>query len=744
MENQSSTLSPGTVIRGPKRSYTVIKVLGQGGFGITYLVTGKIKVDNIVVEARFALKEHFISSLCSRDGKTCAVEFSAPVADEVSRSLHAFIKEAKRLQSLGIDHPNIVRINEVFEANNTAYYVMEYLGSTTLTDYVAQNGPLSPAAAKSMLRPVVEAVAMLHRNSIAHYDIKPGNIMLHEGDDGTLRPVLIDFGLSKHYDNRGHATSTIAAAGYTPGYAPSEQYAGIKKFTPQCDVYSLAATLYFCLTGRAPKPALELRLDEVEAEIAPILGPSDTASILRALAIFPEGRPRDASLLLAELFTTASEPVSPVPAAEETAKLPPVTSPFDDPADKETLKTPAAPSVKLSLKNITIPPSLRRRLPLILAIAIPLVIALAIFLWWVNQPYEPYTPYADFPKEKIENQSPQAFTPCQSYNNLDLYATLNGKNYFFSQSEWESLPDTEKNKYDRKGVVVIGDGLKFVLALHDTEHGMDWDDAMRRYGDSLPSKEQGEVMANQHEAINKAIIAFGGDKDPEFGYWTKTEYDSSHAWFVLMNNGEVGKFLTKESSYGVRTVSPVPTDDNMTVNLEHHFIPRQSYKNLDLYATRDGKNYFFSQGEWTSLSNAEKSKYNRKGIVVIGDGLEFVLALHDSGEIVTWNVAMRRYGDSLPSKEQAEAMAKQCKVINKAIIAFGSDKDSEFGYWTKTEYDSSRAWTVRMYYGSGSVHLNGKAGFGRVRVVSSIPTINASCTGSNYPTNTYNMKPTEK
>lgn len=585
MENQSSTLSPGTVIRGPKRSYTVIKVLGQGGFGITYLVTGKIKVDNIVVEARFALKEHFISSLCSRDGKTCAVEFSAPVADEVNRSLHAFIKEAKRLQSLGIDHPNIVRINEVFEANNTAYYVMEYLGSTTLADYVAQNGPLWPPAAKSMLRPVVEAVAMLHRNSIAHYDIKPGNIMLHEGDDGTLRPVLIDFGLSKHYDSRGHATSTIAAAGYTPGYAPSEQYAGIKKFTPQCDVYSLAATLYFCLTGRAPKPALELRLDEVEAEIASILGPSDTAALLRALAIFPESRPRDASHLLAELF--ASAPTERV--ATPTAKLPPVPSPHDTPADKETLKTPATPSRKHYLKmaaiivvavifypiticlliiwgirillkkhrgtykglssdlralqNLSLRPVLsfvRRRLPLILAIAIPLVIAAAIFLWWVNRDtttHNSYTPYVldetattsvvnpvsteitpsaedSAPADSSANgdtvinevvKLEPTFTPRQSYKNLDLYATRDGKNYFFSQSEWKSLSSAEKSKYNRKGVVVIGDGLEFVLALHDSRNEVNWKEAMYDYGDLLPSMEQGEIIATRYKDINSLL-----------------------------------------------------------------------------------------------------------------------------------------------------------------------------------------------------------------------------------------------
>ena len=213
MQNQTETLAPGTVIRGPERSYTILKVLGQGGFGITYLVSGKVRVGNIVVDVRFAMKEHFISSLCSRDGATKSVQFSAPVADQVGRSMKAFIKEARRLQSLGIDHPNVVRINEVFEANNTAYYVMEYIEGASLQDYVRKHGPMSADAAKALLQPLIEAVATLHSNSIAHYDIKPANIMLSEEADGSLRPVLIDFGLAKHYDDAGHATSSIAAAG---------------------------------------------------------------------------------------------------------------------------------------------------------------------------------------------------------------------------------------------------------------------------------------------------------------------------------------------------------------------------------------------------------------------------------------------------------------------------------------------------------------------------------------------------
>lgn len=510
MQNQTETLAPGTVIRGPERSYTILKVLGQGGFGITYLVTGKVRVGNIVVDVRFAMKEHFISSLCSRDGATKSVQFSAPVADQVGRSLKAFIKEARRLQSLGIDHPNVVRINEVFEANNTAYYVMEYIEGASLQDYVRKHGPMSADAAKALLQPLIGAVATLHSNSIAHYDIKPANIMLSEEADGSLRPVLIDFGLAKHYDDAGHATSSIAAAGYSPGYAPLEQYAGISSFSPRCDVYALAATLYFCVTGHAPKAAQQLRSDEVRRDLEPILGPQDTDLIVRSLSIIVENRPADAGELSVALYG-------------DTIKFPPPPPP---------------------------PPPEPKSFPVRAAIIAAAAIIVAVIAWLLIKPSD------DRPVQQEEQiEARNTYTePRTDYRNLDLQASRDGRNYYFSQSEWKALPKSEKSKYRPKGVVVIGDGLEFVLALHDNGKDITWDEAMRTYGNSLPTKAQGEVLAAQAEAIMAAVKAFGGDG--EWWFWTRTEYDSSYAWTVGMNYGGVGGNY-KTGTYRARAVAPV-------------------------------------------------------------------------------------------------------------------------------------------------------------------------------------------
>lgn len=525
MQNQTETLAPGTVIRGPERSYTIIKVLGQGGFGITYLVSGKVRVGNIVLDARFAMKEHFISSLCSRDGATKSVQFSAPVADQVGRSMKAFIKESRRLQSLGIDHPNVVRINEVFEANNTAYYVMEYIEGSSLQDYVKKHGPMSADAAKALLQPLIEAVATLHSNSIAHYDIKPANIMLSEEADGSLRPVLIDFGLAKHYDDAGHATSSIAAAGYSPGYAPLEQYAGISSFSPRCDVYALAATLYFCVTGHAPKAAQQLRSDEVRRDLESILTPQDTDLMVRSLSIMTENRPADAGELAAALYgdapvtQTRFEP--PKPAAGETTRLTPDAAP--------------KPSGSFPIRAA------------IIAVA---VIVVAVIAWLLIKP-SVETPARQAERVEVKQNYPEERT---NYRNLDLQASRDGRNYYFSQSEWKALPQSEKSKYSPQGVVVSGNGLEFVLALHDNGKDITWDEAMRTYGNRLPTKAEGEVIAAQAEAIIAAVKAFGGD-DPMYGFWSRTEYDSSYAWYVHMFYGNVYT-ITKTNTGRARAVAP--------------------------------------------------------------------------------------------------------------------------------------------------------------------------------------------
>lgn len=143
--------------------------------------------------------------------------------------------------------------------------------------------------------------------------------------------------------------------------------------------------------------------------------------------------------------------------------------------------------------------------------------------------------------------------------NLALCAELNGQTVYITQAQWEKMSATEKAACKKKGVCVIGDyggkTYRFLLALKDSGGRMTWNEAISRYGNSLPTKEQGEVMAKNYEAINAAIITFGGDKNPTGVYWAKKKYNSSYAWVVNMYEGNV---RISTSLHWVRAVAPVP------------------------------------------------------------------------------------------------------------------------------------------------------------------------------------------
>lgn len=237
-------LRQGSVLQGGK--YRIERMLGQGGFGITYegIQTG--------LNRRVAIKEFFMKEYCNRDTTTSVVSVgSAGSADMVDEFRQKFLKEAQLIARLE-DAPHVVRIHDIFEENGTAYYVMEFLGGGSLNSLLKERGQMSEPEAIAYIREVGEALTFLHTHNTLHLDVKPSNILLNKKGE----VVLIDFGVSKHYDQSGSQTSSTPV-GLSKGYAPTEQYqsGGVQQFTPATDVYSLGATLYCLLTGQAPPEA---------------------------------------------------------------------------------------------------------------------------------------------------------------------------------------------------------------------------------------------------------------------------------------------------------------------------------------------------------------------------------------------------------------------------------------------------------------------------------------------------------
>ena len=230
--------------------YRIICVLGQGGFGITYLA------ENTILGKQVAIKEFFPKDFCGRDNTSHLTLGTQNNAETVSKLKNRFLKEAQNISKL--NHPGIVHIYDVFEENNTAYYVMDFIEGENLNEMVKRNGPLSEEKAIKYIKKVGDALEYIHSRNMTHFDVKPANIVVRKNDD---QPILIDFGLSKQYDVHGDATSTLIPA-VSNGYSPIELYDPnhITSFLPQVDVYSLGATLYFLLSGNTPPSSINIEM----------------------------------------------------------------------------------------------------------------------------------------------------------------------------------------------------------------------------------------------------------------------------------------------------------------------------------------------------------------------------------------------------------------------------------------------------------------------------------------------------
>lgn len=251
-----SSLPAGTVLKSENYTYQIEKVLGQGAFGITYLVNTIVSMQGqlgtIRTGVKVALKEFFMHKEMKREGGEL-IEISPD--SKVKIYAEKFRKEAQKLASL--THPNIVRVLEVFEANNTIYYSMEYLPGGSLNDYVNKRDGLPEREAIKCIRQIGSALLYLHTNKMLHLDVKPANIMRSD-TTGALK--LIDFGLAKRYVDNGDPESSASLGSGTTGYAPLEQAdaSNEMEFSPSIDVYALGATYYKLLTAHVPDSAVDV------------------------------------------------------------------------------------------------------------------------------------------------------------------------------------------------------------------------------------------------------------------------------------------------------------------------------------------------------------------------------------------------------------------------------------------------------------------------------------------------------
>ena len=308
-------LKEGTSLQGGK--YRIEKVLGQGGFGITYLG------EHIGLRRKVAIKEFFMKEHCNREQDTRHVTVpSVGSKDLVERFRQKFVKEAQTISDL--ENRHIVRIHDVFEEQGTAYYVMEYLPGGDLRSRIPKNG-MKEAEALSYIRQIADALLFVHERNILHLDVKPGNVLFRSNGEA----VLVDFGLSKHYDESSGEQTSSTPLGISEGYAPTEQYesSGVSSFSPATDIYSLGATFYCLLQGSRPPKASVVLNDGLP--VLPISVSSTTRkAIVTAMQPKRNDRPQSVdaflSLLDSSLENVDEETLVDVVSSEPNRPVPPI------------------------------------------------------------------------------------------------------------------------------------------------------------------------------------------------------------------------------------------------------------------------------------------------------------------------------------------------------------------------------------------------------------------------------------
>src|SRR5262245_15548958 len=229
------------------QEYRIEKVLGVGGFGLTYLAI------DTNLKLRVAVKEYLPGEISARGTDQSVTPNSSKSAEDFMWGKRRFLDESRTLASFR--HPNIVRVMRFFEAKGSAYMVMEYVEGDALPDWIKPRRPLPEVQVMAIAGPLLEGLQVVHTAGFLHRDIKPGNIYIRY--DGS--PVLLDFGSARA--NSDDALTAIV----TPGYAPFEQYHSNGEQGPWSDVYAFSGVLYWIVTGQRPlEAAARVREDTMQ------------------------------------------------------------------------------------------------------------------------------------------------------------------------------------------------------------------------------------------------------------------------------------------------------------------------------------------------------------------------------------------------------------------------------------------------------------------------------------------------
>ena len=371
-------LQPGTILNG---KYVVGTVLGQGGFGITY--SGW----DLALESKVAIKEYFPSAQVSRTQTSGALQWYNTEAGRTARDSgrEMFLKEARKMARVS-RIPQVVRVLDLFQQNNTAYIVMDFVEGENLKNRLKKTGPLPWDQARDIFLPAIDAMERVHKAGLVHRDLSPDNLMLTP--DGSVR--ILDLGAAKDLNINTGASSMQVAKG---GFSPLEQYTQRGGSGPWTDVYAMAATMYFTLTGVLPLPSVDrLAKDTLRWDLPQLAAlPGNVLTALqKAMVISPEARTQSMAEFASQLTApspVAAQPRQPVRKArsDESTKTKTAPEPKVAPKKEPTAKEKEVPGDTAASKEPEhsggSSGKARKRLPIIAAVLALLVVAGGIIVW---------------------------------------------------------------------------------------------------------------------------------------------------------------------------------------------------------------------------------------------------------------------------------------------------------------------------------------------------------------------------
>lgn len=274
------SLTPHTIVRSGKNEYCILSCIRRDGMGYTYIAEPVNKHKGL--PNKVVIREHFMPHCSERGTDGITVVTPEEIAPTVENCRSIFEKCSRVRFEISSISPSVISVIDIFNANNTFYYVVEFLDGITFEEYVKQKGPLSWEETRELLSPIFDAVKIMHSRRSIHTEIQPRHIRFvhHKGE---YIPVLFSLYASLHFNEEERQMWALPIMTCETGFAPPEQYGNIENFTPQTDIYALAATIVFALSGKKLPDSRVVTEKIIRATLPPALPENTVQALIHAL-----------------------------------------------------------------------------------------------------------------------------------------------------------------------------------------------------------------------------------------------------------------------------------------------------------------------------------------------------------------------------------------------------------------------------------------------------------------------------